>query len=100
MSRPASVVVTRRAAAQLERAARWWRENRSAAPDAVADDFDDALRLLALQPELGARSASPRHPELRRLFLSRIRYHVYYQAWPDKVVILAFWHASRQSPSI
>lgn len=100
MSHTASVVVTRRAAAQLERAAQWWRENRLAAPNAVADDFQDALRLLALQPELGARSASPRYPELRRLFLSRIRYHVYYQALPDKVVILAFWHASRQSPSL
>jgi plasmid stabilization system protein ParE len=94
------VVVTRRAAAQLERAASWWQENRKAAPDAVADDFEDALRLLAMQPELGARSASPRYPDLRRLFLSRIRYHVYYQVLPDKVVILAFWHASRQPPSL
>ena len=100
MSRRASVVVTRRAANQLERAALWWRDNRPAAPDAVADDFEDALLLLAMQPELGARSASPRYPDLRRLFLSRIRYHVYYQALPDQVVVLAFWHASRQSPSL
>ena len=84
MSRRASVVVTRRAAAS----------------DAVADDFEDALLLLAMQPELGARSALPRYPDLRRLFLSRIRYHVYYQSLPDRVVVLAFWHASRQSPSL
>ncbi|MFN3303795.1 MAG: type II toxin-antitoxin system RelE/ParE family toxin [Roseateles sp.] len=95
-----NVVVTRRAALQLERAALWWRNNRPAAPDAVADDFEDALRLLSLQPELGARSASPRYPDLRRLYLSRIRYHVYYQALQGKVVVLAFWHASRQSPSL
>ncbi|KQV96118.1 type II toxin-antitoxin system RelE/ParE family toxin [Pelomonas sp. Root1237] len=100
MSGRVAVVVTRRAATQLERAASWWRENRPAAPDAVANDFEDALRLLAFQPELGARSASPHYPDLRRLFLARIRYHVYYQALPDKVVILAFWHASRQSPSL
>lgn len=100
MSSRASVVVTRRAAQQLERAASWWRDNRLAAPEAVADDFEDALKLLAQQPELGARSASPRYPNLRRLFLSRIRYHVYYQALPGKVVILAFWHASRRSPSL
>ena len=85
---------------QLERAASWWRDHRPAAPDAVADDFEDALRLLVMQPELGARSASPRYPDLRRVFLSRIRYHVYYQSLPNKVVILAFWHASRQSPSL
>ena len=84
----------------MERAAAWWRENRLAAPDAVIDDFEDALRLLAMQPELGAQSVSPRYPELRRLFLSRIRYHVYYQTRPSEVVILAFWHASRQSPSL
>lgn len=100
MSPRVSVVVTRRAAAQLERAASWWRDNRPAAPDAVADDFEGALKLLTMQPELGARSVSPRYADLRRLFLSRIRYHVYYQALPDKVVILAFWHASRQSPTL
>ena len=27
---------------QLERAARWWSENRPAAPNAIADDFEEA----------------------------------------------------------
>jgi plasmid stabilization system protein ParE len=89
------VEVTPRAAAQIERAARWWAENRPAAPEAIADDFEEAKTLLAVQPGLGAKSSSARYPELRRLYLSRIRYHVYYRVVPGTVVVLAFWHASR-----
>ena len=89
------VEITPRAVAQLERAARWWSENRPAAPNAIADDFEDAKNLLAQQPGVGAKSSSPRYPDLRRLFLSRVRYHVYYRLAPGKVVVLAFWHSSR-----
>lgn len=89
------VEVTPRAAAQIERAARWWAEHRPAAPGAIADDFEEAKSVLAVQPAVGAKSFSLRYPELRRLYLSRIRYHVYYRVMPDKVIVLAFWHASR-----
>lgn len=96
-----TVAVTPRAAAQIEQAARWWAENRPAAPNAIADDFEDAKNLLAQQPGVGARSSSPRYPGLRRLFLSRVKYHVYYRDAAGKVVVLAFWHASRGSgPSL
>lgn len=95
------VEVTPRAAAQLERAARWWAANRLAAPDAIAEEFAEAKILLARQPGVGAKSASPRYPDLRRLFLSRVGYHVYYRATSAKVVVLAFWHASRETaPSL
>jgi plasmid stabilization system protein ParE len=89
------VEVTPRTVAQLERAARWWSENRPAAPNGIADDFEDAKNLLAQQPSVGAKSSSPRYPDLRRLFLSRVRYHIYYRVAPGKVVMLAFWHSSR-----
>lgn len=42
-------------------------------------------------------SRTVRYPDLRRLYLSRVRHHVYYDVRPGKVVILAFWHASRGS---
>lgn len=90
-----TVEVTPRALAQLERAARWWDVNRPAAPGAIAADFEAATRLLAIQPSIGARSSSARHQELRRLYLERVRYHVYYDIRPRKVVVLAFWHSSR-----
>jgi plasmid stabilization system protein ParE len=90
-----AVEVTPRAAAQIERAASWWRLNRPAAQGAVADDFEAAIQLLAQQPGVGSRSTSQRYPDLRRLFLSRLSYHVYYRVEPGKIVALAFWHASR-----
>ena len=89
------VEVTPRAATQIERATVWWAENRLAAPDAIADDFEEAKNLLARQPGIGARSSSRKYPDLRRLFLSRVRYHIYYNVVPGKVIILAFWHSDR-----
>jgi len=96
-----AVEVTPRAAAQLVRAARWWADNRPSAPNAIADDFEEAKNLLGWQPGAGARSVSPRYRDLRRLYLARIRYHLYYRVVPGKVVVLAFWHASRgKGPSL
>ena len=89
------VEVTPRALAQIEAAAVWWTRNRPAAPDAIRLDFAQATTLLSRQPGIGAKSSTPRYPDLRRLYLSRVRYHVYYDVRPGKVVILAFWHASR-----
>lgn len=95
MSKVLEVELTHRAAAQIERAAAWWAENRPAAPDAIRVDFQEARSLLSRQPGVGAKSSTRRYPDLRRLFLSRVRYHIYYRVTPGKVVILAFWHASR-----
>lgn len=95
------VEVTPRAAIQIETAAAWWVKNRPAAPDAIRVDFEDAKALLSVQPGVGARSSTVRFPELRRLYLSRVRYHVYYYVRGQKIVIVAFWHASRGStPSL
>jgi plasmid stabilization system protein ParE len=95
LSNVLEVEITPRAAAQIERAAAWWAENRPAAPDAILVDFQEARVLLSHQPGVGAMSSTPRYPDLRRLFLSRVRYHVYYRVRLGKVVVLAFWHASR-----
>ena len=95
MNKALEVAVTRRAAAQIERAAAWWAENRSAAPDAIRVDFQEATSLLSRQPGVGTKSRTARYPDLRRLFLSRVGYHIYYRVRPEKVVVLAFWHASR-----
>jgi hypothetical protein len=67
-----AVEVTARAALQLQRAADWWAENRLSAPNAIAEDFEEAKNLLALQPGVGAKSTSQRYPGLRRLYLSRV----------------------------
>jgi plasmid stabilization system protein ParE len=91
------VEVTPRAAIQIEAAAVWWAKNRPAAPDAIRIDFQEAAALLSRQPGVGAKSNTARYPDLRRLYLSRIRYHIYYRVRSESVVILAFWHARRGS---
>lgn len=91
------VEVTPRAALHVERAARWWAENRLADPNAIDVDLEEALSLLAQQPGIGARSKSARYPDLRRLYLSRVKYHVYYRVVGDSLLVVAFWHASRGS---
>lgn len=91
------VEVTPRAAIQIEAAAVWWARNRPAAPDAIRVDFQEAKVLLSRQPGVGARSSTARYPDLRRLYLSRVRYHVYYRVRAEEIVIVAFWHARRGS---
>ena len=91
------VEVTPRAAIQIEAAATWWSKNRLAAPDAIRVDFQEATVLLSGQPGVGAKSSTTRYPELRRLYLLRVRYHIYYHVHNGKIIIVAFWHASRGS---
>ena len=92
-----TVEITPRAALHIESAARWWAGKRLAAPDAIRVDLEEALNLLEHQPGIGARSKSVRYRNLRRLYLSRVKYHVYYRVAGGKLVVLAFWHASRGS---
>jgi hypothetical protein len=76
LSKVLDVEVTPRAAIQLEAAATWWMKNRQAAPDAIRVDFHEVTTLLSRQPGVGARSSTARYPDLRRLYLSRVRYHI------------------------
>jgi plasmid stabilization system protein ParE len=89
------VKISTRAADQVRKAAQWWAANRPDAPGAIAADFGEAVSLLAEPPGIGAKYAGVRVPEVRRLYLSRVRYFVYFEAIDDELRILAFWHASR-----
>jgi len=42
---------------QIRDAIAWWDANRPAAPGAIVEELRRALRLLRVQPEIGARSA-------------------------------------------
>jgi plasmid stabilization system protein ParE len=98
--RPAlRVVVTERAAQQIEGSAAWWHENRHAAPDAVHDELAAAFRFIALSPNSGARAQSARLVGVRRILLSRIGYFLYYRVnrASRSVDVLALWHAKRGS---
>lgn len=91
------VKISLRAAGQIRAAAQWWAENRPAAPGAIASDFEEAVSLLAEQPGIGTKYMGARISGVRRLFLGRIGYFVYYTADGDSLNVLAFWHGSRGS---
>jgi plasmid stabilization system protein ParE len=90
------VKIAAQAASQVRKAAEWWVVNRPSAPAAIAVDFGESVALLAEQPGLGAKYEGARTPGVRRLFLSRVGYFVYYKAEGDTLHVLAFWHASRE----
>lgn len=91
------VEMSRTAAAQIEQAAAWWKDNRPAAPDAVYHELERVLTLLALQPSLGARATNLRLRGVRRVHLPRVRYYLYYRVTAETIDVLAFWHTSRGS---
>jgi len=76
----------------------WWDENRPSAPGAVTAELDDGLaRIVAGPHTAGARYRRTRLGEIRRLYLKRIHYHLYYRIGTDDIEVVAFWHASRGS---
>jgi plasmid stabilization system protein ParE len=85
-----------RARRAVARGRRWWRENRDKAPDAFDEELDRLLAAIEIAPSL-VGSATSRAPHIRRVFLKRIRYYVFFEASKDgeRVSILAVWHASR-----
>ena len=91
------VKISARAAAQARKAAEWWLENRPSAPGAVAADIGESILLLAEHPGIGARFQGARLPGVRRLYLGRIGYFLYYRATEDTLEVLALWHARRES---
>ena len=71
------VRVTKRAQAQIDRAAVWWDENRELAPEAFDEDLAEAFSLLSVEPGIGAPVANARTQGVRRLHLDRIYYFLY-----------------------
>ncbi len=64
-------------------AARWWWENRPAAPDLFVREFVEAITKLTRTPRVGTPYTHPRVPNVRRLLMRRTKYHVYYVYLPE-----------------
>ena len=56
MSSPLSVEISPLAAEHIQELEVWWRWNRTAAPNAVREELESALGLIALQPYSGPRA--------------------------------------------
>jgi len=93
------IVVTASAAAAIREADEWWSENRLSSSTPLADDLERAFELIASHPAIGARARNVGLSGVRRVHLSRIRYHLYYRisSAGDRIEVLAFWHTSRGS---
>jgi plasmid stabilization system protein ParE len=90
-----------RAQREIERAAEWWAENRPAAVGAIRKDIEAALALLVEEPGIGTRIETARAEIVRRLYLTRVRYFLYYRVRGNFLEVVAFWHSSRETgPSL
>lgn len=74
----------------------WWSEHRTAARGLFGRELAAAADLLARAPLAGQAHPSAALPDVRRLYLRKTRFHVYYQAGGDEVVIVAVWSALRE----
>jgi plasmid stabilization system protein ParE len=89
--------ISPRAARQIEQAADWWYENRSAAPQLFSAELERGFLAITSFPRAGERVEHPGIPELRRILLSAVQFHLYYTVSDDErvVEILELWHTSR-----
>lgn len=96
MSSPLPVRIVSSAARAIAEAATWWAANRSKSPGAFVTDLENALKLLASYPGVGARAKNAKLENVRRVHLARVHYHLYYRVTPEPAIeVLALWHTSR-----
>jgi plasmid stabilization system protein ParE len=92
-----TVAFTPRASREVAEAKRWWRANRTKAPDALEEELRTMLDLIATTPSVGSFARNIALPGVRRIFLNRVNYFLYYRPQLDMRVIevVALWHARR-----
>ena len=93
------IKIVPRAAREIAEAGSWWQANRPAAPTALEEELRRAFGLISEHPSVGARALNANLTGVRRIYLSRVHYHLYYRvrSAPEAVEVLALWHASRGS---
>ena len=89
--------ISPRAERQIEEVADWWFDNRGGAPFLFSQEIERAFLALVTFPRAGERVIHPEIPELRRILLSSVEYHLYYAISDDDqaVEVLELWHTSR-----
>jgi plasmid stabilization system protein ParE len=93
------VSFTPRAMREVAEAKHWWRANRAKAPDALEEELRTALGVIASTPHIGAIARDVGLAGVRRLFLNRVNYFLYYRLNLDsrRAEVVALWHARRGS---
>jgi plasmid stabilization system protein ParE len=87
-----------RAQRDIERCVRWWRQNRSLAPDLFQEELARALDQIRAAPELSGRYVAMGGLEHRRVLMPKTDYHVYFRiASKDVIRIVTVWSGRRKS---
>jgi len=99
MTEPLRIEFTSLAARHVREAEEWWRLNRPAAPNAVREELERLIPIIALQPRIGSGAINVKLTGVRRIHMRRISYHLYFHVTgaPEFLEIVALWHSSRGS---
>ena len=73
MTEPLRIEFTALASQHVREAEGWWRLNRPAAPNAVREELQQLLPLIAAQPRMGSRATNVKLEGVRRIHIRRIR---------------------------
>jgi len=100
VSSPLHIEVSELAETQISELDYWWRQNRLKAPNAVREELERVSGLIAFHPLLGTRASNVKLPGVRRIFIERLHYHVYYRVIgsPEYIEIVAVWGSRRGTP--
>ncbi len=77
--------------------ARWWRENRPAAPTLFDDELKAAIDRLRSQPTHGIEYSTVDGGTFRRMVLPRSQQHLFYSVDTESSVVIVYtvWGARR-----
>ena len=78
------LVVAPEAAAQILVRKRWWRANRSMAPERFDEELAAALAAIAERPESYPVFSAPADRTVRRCLLARTRCHLYFEVLHER----------------
>jgi len=100
VSQPLHIEVSELAESQISELDSWWRVNRLKAPNAVREELERISALITVHPAIGARATNIKLPGVRRIFIERLHYHVYYRVvgFPESIEIVAVWSSRRGTP--
>lgn len=79
---------------QVRSEKQWWLENRDHV-EVFATEMREALRVVKLLPGAGALYRHARVIGIRRIYLPKVAYHLYYTFDDDEVLVRALWNARR-----
>jgi plasmid stabilization system protein ParE len=92
------LLISESARRQIAEAQQVSRENRDQAPEAVEEELRATFERLLETPATGELVPTRKRKFMRRIYLPRIDYDIYYLNSAPGIEILALWHSSRRPP--